>query len=171
MVTVSGNAAQPVPIFASVGNLVTNQGYAWRPPRPVVLPDRFQVSANSWTRIGMVADLAFSFPSGATRPTVRYGYHVVWNDKPKLERRGTDDIVARLVSPESDTELMARFALDREGPNAIFLSPCWIRDGKRCEGSLEPRPTTANTAPTKDRRHKGPSNPGPSGPVSPVSPR
>ncbi len=137
-----------VPIYASIGNLVTNQGYAWRPPRPVVLPDRMQVSANSWTRIGLIADLAFSFPAGAAHPTLRYGYHVVWNDKPKLERRGTDDIVARLVSPEADTELVARFALDREGPNALFHSPCWLRDagrgGKRCEGPIEARGSTAS---------------------------
>ena len=138
-----------VPIFASVGNLVTNQGYAWRPPNPVVLPDRLQVSANAWTRVGMIAELSITAPTGAgtaARPRVRYGYHLVWDDKPRLEKRGQDEIVARLLSPDADAELMARFARDGEGPNAVFRSPCWIRDAKAtatCEGALEPRGPTA----------------------------
>lgn len=138
-----------VPIFASVGNLVTNQGYAWRAPNPVVLPDRLQVSANAWTRVGMIAELSVTPAANAApnaRPRVRYGYHLVWNDKPKLERRGSDEIVARRVSPEADATLLERFARDGEGPNAVFRSPCWIRDGKAtatCEGALEPRGPTA----------------------------
>lgn len=138
-----------VPIFASVGNLVTNQGYAWRPPNPIVLPDRLQVSANAWTRVGMIAELAITAPPAGgpgARPRVRYGYHLVWNDKPKLEKRGPEEIVARLLSPDADAELLARFARDGEGPNAVFRSPCWLRDAKAtatCEGALEARGPTA----------------------------
>lgn len=147
--TATTSDGRHVPIFASVGNLVTNQGYAWRPPNPVVLPDRLQVSANAWTRVGMIAELSVTSPPGegpGTRPRVRYGYHLVWDDKPKLEKRGQEDIVARLLSPEGDAELMARFARDGEGPNAVFKSPCWIRDAKAtatCEGALELRGPTA----------------------------
>jgi hypothetical protein len=142
-----------VPVFASVGNLVSNQGYAWKPPHPVVVSDRKQVSANAWTRIGMIAELEIAYPEGAARPSLRYGYHVVWNDKPKLEKRGEADILARTISRKADAELLARFALDKEGPHAVLASPCWIEEGKLCEGPLggEARPgqkTARRTKPT-----------------------
>lgn len=145
--TATAKDGRVVPVFASVGNLVSNQGYAWKPPHPVVVSDRKQVSANAWTRIGMIAELEVSYPDGAARPSLRYGYHVVWNDKPKLEKRGEADILARTISRKSDAELLARFALDKEGPHAVLASPCWIEEGKLCAGPLggeaRPVPKTA----------------------------
>jgi len=146
-----------VPIFASLGNLVSNQGYAWKAPRPVVLPNRKQVSANAWTRVGLVADLAFSWPTAGKPPTVAFGYHVVWNDKPKLEKRGSEDLVVRLLT-RNDRELLERFALDRDGPNGIFASRCWREgvgaaptDGSCIESAPKANaPKTARKAPKRD---------------------
>lgn len=140
--TTTAKDGRVVPVFASVGNLVSNQGYAWKPPHPVVVSDRKQVSANAWTRIGMIAELEVTYPEGAARPSLRYGYHVVWNDKPKLEKRGEADISARTIARKTDAELLARFALDKDGPHAVLASPCWIEEGKLCEGPLggEARP-------------------------------
>ena len=123
MRTTTTKDGRTVPIFPSLGNLVSNQGFAWKAPNPVVLPNRKQVSANAWTRVGIVADLAFGFEAG--KPTITsFGYHLVWNDRPKLEKRGDDAIVARLLT-HADKELIGRFARDKDGPNAIFESPCW----------------------------------------------
>lgn len=112
-----------VPVFPSLGNLVSNQGYAWRAPKPVVVSDRRQVSANAWTRVGLVADLAFTFAEG--KPAVSgFGYHVVWNDRKPTEIKGKSTIVARMLGRD-DRDLLARFAADPDGPNAIFGSACW----------------------------------------------
>lgn len=51
--------ARRVPVFASVGNLVSNQGESWLPTMfPVQTANRRLVCVNAWTRLGMVADLA-----------------------------------------------------------------------------------------------------------------
>ncbi|MBL9112337.1 MAG: CapA family protein [Myxococcales bacterium] len=112
-----------VPVFPSLGNLVSNQGYAWRAPKPVVVSDRRQVSANAWTRVGLVADLAFTFTEG--KPKVSgFGYHVIWNERKPTEIKGKSTIVARVLGRD-DRDLLARFAADPDGPNAIFGSACW----------------------------------------------
>lgn len=137
-----------VPIFASLGNLVSNQGYAWKAPKPVVLPNRKQVSANAWTRVGLVADLAFAWPVAGKPAVVSFGYHVVWNDKPKLEKRGKEALLARLLT-RSDRELLDGFTKDPEGPNALFASRCWRDDvstapSNAClEGPISSSPKTA----------------------------
>jgi len=141
-----------VPIFPSLGNLVSNQGFAWKAPNPVVLPNRKQVSANAWTRLGVVADLAFAFEGAKT--ITHFGYHLVWNDRPKLERRGDDPIVARLLT-HADRELIERFARDKEGPNALFVSPCWRDSPGEAPSAacVEPKGMPAKTArATKPRR-------------------
>ena len=66
-----------VPIFESVGNLVSNQGESYRASYPPVSPQRL-VSLNGWTRFGVIADLEWAWPAGAqpsTRPSLGYGFH------------------------------------------------------------------------------------------------
>ncbi len=125
-----------VPLFTSVGNLVTNQGYAWRSVMPVVVPDRRAVSVNAWTRLGVVADLVFDWPAGASRPDLRYGYHLIWNARPRGEGQGqeTPEIQARLIDSKADAELIANFGRDKLGPNVLFESPCWLQGKEPCSG-------------------------------------
>ena len=56
-----------VPIFASLGNLVSNQGESWTPDYPATQKDRHIVYLNGWTRLGMIADLQFRLDARARR--------------------------------------------------------------------------------------------------------
>lgn len=134
-----------VPVFPSLGNLVSNQGYAWRAPSPVVLPNRKQVSANAWTRLGVIADVAFTFDEG--KPRASFGYHLVWNERPKHDRHGGDVVTARLVT-RADTDLVERFGRDKDGPNALFTSPCWRDDPSAAPATacLDPKAPAPKTA-------------------------
>ncbi len=127
VVTTTTSDGRKVPIFTSLGNLVSNQGYAWRTTRPVFLPNRKEVSTNAWTRLGLIADLGFSWPDPAGRPVVTFGYHVVFDERPKLEKQGPEELLARLVTRD-DHALVDSFAKDQAGPNTIFRSGCWRRD-------------------------------------------
>ena len=119
-----------VPLFASVGNLVTNQGESWKPPMFPVLPeDRHLVCVNGWTRLGVLADLSFTFePSGQKRPRLDWGTHLVWIDNEHAEDRAVamPKIAARLLEPSKDKAIVEALSKDRRGPLALFADPCWV---------------------------------------------
>jgi poly-gamma-glutamate synthesis protein (capsule biosynthesis protein) len=122
-----------VPLFASVGNLVTNQGESWKPPMFPVLPEnRHLVCVNGWTRLGVLADLSFSFdPAGVKRPSLEWGTHLVWIDNEHAEDRTVEipKIAARLLDPERDHVIVDKLSEDRRGPLALFADPCWLERG------------------------------------------
>lgn len=116
-----------VPIFASVGNLVTNQGESWKPPMFPVLPEnRRLVCVNAWTRLGVLADLAFTFEERGAR--LDWGYHLIWIDNEHADDRtvAVPRIAARLLDPRADEVVVARLRDDRRGPRELFADPCWI---------------------------------------------
>jgi poly-gamma-glutamate synthesis protein (capsule biosynthesis protein) len=123
-----------VPIFASVGNLVTNQGESWKPPMFPVLPEnRHLVCVNGWTRLGVLADLAFTFdasaaPAAVKRPRLDWGTHLVWIDNEHAEDRNvvTPKIQARLLEPAHDGAIIEALSKDARGPLALFTDPCWL---------------------------------------------
>lgn len=136
-----------VPIFASVGNLVSNQGESWKPPMfPVLRQNRRLVCVNGWTRLGVLADLAFDFAASK----LTWGFHLVWNENSHADDREKDtEISARLVDPAADTEILQRLSEDAEGPVALFSDPCWVEraavaeraagENPRCSGDLTRR--------------------------------
>ena len=127
-----------VPIFASVGNLVTNQGESWKPPMFPVLPeDRHLVCVNGWTRLGVLADLSFTFDPKGLR--LDWGLHLLWIDNEHAQDHSLTmpKIAARLLDAEKDRAIIAKLSEDRRGPLALFSDPCWIER----EGS-SPRCTT-----------------------------
>ena len=119
-----------VPLFASVGNLATNQGESWKPPMfPVLTEDRHLVCVNGWTRLGVLADLSFTFdPNGRSRPRLDWGTHLVWIDNEHAEDRAvaTPKIEARLLEPARDKAIVEALSKDRRGPLALFSDPCWF---------------------------------------------
>jgi hypothetical protein len=124
-----------VPLFASVGNLATNQGESWKPPMfPVLAEDRHLVCVNGWTRLGVLADLSFTFePSGTEHARLDWGMHLVWIDNEHAEDRTvvTPKIEARLLDPTHDRPIVDALSKDRRGPLALFSDPCWLeRDGR-----------------------------------------
>lgn len=147
-----------VPIFASLGNLVTNQGESWTASMPPVrADDRRLVCVNGWTRLGVLADLRFSFEDDRAR--LSWGAHLVWVDNEHATNREAVEprIEARLLEPTADAEIVATLVTDRGGPTALFSEPCWhAREGAaperdpRCasEGARakaeEARPTKAS---------------------------
>lgn len=130
-----------VPIFASVGNLVSNQGESWKAPMfPVLRENRRLVCVNGWTRLGVLADLAFDLTSSK----LSWGFHLVWNENSHADDRAHDaKISARLVDPTSDAPLLERLAEDPEGPAALFADPCWRErsglENPRCSTDLTRR--------------------------------
>ena len=127
-----------VPIFASVGNLVTNQGESWKPPMFPVLPeDRHLVCVNGWTRLGVLADFSFDFDPRGLR--LDWGMHLLWIDNEHAQDHSLTmpKIAARLLDAEKDRVIIAKLSEDRRGPLALFSDPCWIER----EGS-SPRCTT-----------------------------
>jgi poly-gamma-glutamate synthesis protein (capsule biosynthesis protein) len=113
-----------VPIFASVGNLVSNQGESWKMPMyPVLAENRRMVCVNGWTRLGVLADLAFDF-RGA--PRLEWGFHLLWTDNEHAETRTpTPKISTRILDPIADGALMTRLSQDTKGPVALFHDGCW----------------------------------------------
>jgi poly-gamma-glutamate synthesis protein (capsule biosynthesis protein) len=138
-----------VPIFASVGNLVSNQGESWKPPMfPVLRENRRLVCVNGWTRLGVLADLSFDFRAS---PRLDWGFHLVWTDNEHAENRApVPKIATRLLDPDADAELVSRLADDERGPVDLFDDPCWVerpvytegdrRTDPRCGTSLVRRP-------------------------------
>lgn len=132
-----------VPIFASVGNLATNQGESWTEEMfPVLRGNRRLVCVNGWTRLGVIADLTFSFDEGAA--SVRYGTQLVWIDNEHARAREVPvpKIQVRLLDPRADATIVAKLSEDRRGPVALFDDPCWLaRSGAGCRaGAGELRP-------------------------------
>lgn len=127
-----------VPIFASVGNLVSNQGASWKLPMfPVLRTDRRLVCVNAWTRLGVLADLEWSFPGAARRerPVLRYGFHLVWieNEHATDRQAPRPRITVRALDPTADRPTIARLSADPVGPVSLFADPCWIESsGKSC---------------------------------------
>jgi hypothetical protein len=140
-----------VPLFASVGNLVTNQGESWKPPMFPVLPeDRHLVCVNGWTRLGVLADLAFTFdatvaPGAGKRPRLDWGTHLVWIDNEHAGDRNvaTPKIEARLLDPAHDGAIIEALSKDKRGPLALFTDPCWLeRDATAATLPRDPRCTS-----------------------------
>lgn len=138
-----------VPIFASIGNLVTNQGESWKPPMFPVLPEnRRLVCVNGWTRLGVLADLAFRFDTTPAR--LDWGVHLAWIENEHAENRNVavPKISARLLDPDKDQDIVAHLSVDKRGPVALFSDPCWIEkpdagDDARCHASLVHGPADA----------------------------
>jgi hypothetical protein len=120
-----------VPVFVSVGNLVSNQGESYRPPMAATSPFHL-VCMNAWTRLGVIADLEFAWaPSGAAsegpeRPSLAYGYHLTWTDNEHATDRAAPmpHIVTHLLDP--DDPIGARLARDEAGPAELFTDRCWL---------------------------------------------
>ncbi|MBX3232923.1 MAG: CapA family protein [Labilithrix sp.] len=129
-----------VPIFASVGNLVSNQGESWKPSMfPVLRENRRLVCVNGWTRLGVIADLTFDL-SGAA-PRLDWGFHLTWTENSHADdRKSVPTIATRLVDPAADAAILEQLAQDDEGPVALFSDPCWRERGgepaPRCGTSL-----------------------------------
>ena len=119
-----------VPLFASVGNLVTNQGESWKPPMfPVLRENRHLVCVNGWTRLGVLADLSFTFDVGAERLTrLDWGMHLLWIDNGHADDHAvaTPKIEARLLEPARDKAIVDKLSQDARGPLALFSDPCWF---------------------------------------------
>ena len=133
-----------VPLFASVGNLVTNQGESWKPPMfPVLTENRHLVCVNGWTRLGVLADLSFTFGEKGAR--LDWGMHLLWIDNEHAEDHAVvvPRIAARLLDPEKDRAIVDKLEEDARGPVALLSDPCWME-----HASESPRCTTpAGTQP------------------------
>lgn len=128
-----------VPIFASVGNLVSNQGESWKPPMfPVLRENRRLVCVNGWTRLGVLADLAFDF---SVRPKLEWSFHLLWTDNEHAEDRAPiPKIATRVLDPAKDEAILSRLAEDSVGPVELFDDPCWIERPIYTEGDRERDP-------------------------------
>ena len=115
-----------VPIYASVGNLVSNQGESWTPEYPATQKDRRVVYMNGWTRLGMIADLELSL--GPRTTLASFGDHLVWVDNAHAHDKSNPHapITARLLDPREDRAIIEKLSRDAAGPRAIFDDPYWI---------------------------------------------
>ncbi|HEY8080178.1 MAG TPA: CapA family protein [Labilithrix sp.] len=153
-----------VPIFASIGNLVANQGESWKPPMfPVLRENRRLVCVNGWTRLGLVADLDFRFD--ASPPRLDWNVHITWIDNEHVEHKdvAVPKISARLLDPKADEDVVARLSDDPIGPVDLFTEPCWTErpnatDDPRCHVPLvKPVFVEPSATRTGGRRHVRPS--------------
>jgi poly-gamma-glutamate synthesis protein (capsule biosynthesis protein) len=112
-----------VPIFASVGNLVSNQGESWTSAYPATQSDRHLVYMNGWTRVGMIADLDVRLD--ATPHIAAFGYHLVFVETDHVLDKSNPHphIATRTLDPERDHAVIAK--LSRDDP-AVFEDPCWM---------------------------------------------
>ena len=152
-----------VPIFASVGNLVSNQGESWKPPMfPVLRENRRLVCVNGWTRLGVLADLAFDF---SETPKLDWRFHLLWTDNEHADSKApVPKIATRLLDPEKDAAIIERLSDDELGPVSLFDDPCWVErplyangdraETSRCETTLmrSPVQTTPTLARAKKKR-------------------
>ncbi len=150
-----------VPIFASIGNLVSNQGESWKPPMfPVLRENRRLVCVNGWTRLGVLADLSFSF--GET-PRLDWSFHLTWTDNDHAENKSPlPKIATRVLDPDEDGAILSRLSDDRKGPVALFDDPCWVErpiadeaaraPHPRCSTSLVPTPERGTVARARKKR-------------------
>jgi poly-gamma-glutamate synthesis protein (capsule biosynthesis protein) len=156
-----------IPIFASVGNLVSNQGESWKPPMfPVLRENRRLVCVNGWTRLGVLADLAFDLADPA-RPRLAWGFHLLWTDTEHAEDKApVPKISTRLLDPDKDAAIMSHLSDDEVGPVDLFDDPCWVErplyaraDGEaasdgRCEASLTRSAPAPKDAATKRKKRR-----------------
>ncbi len=114
-----------VPIFASIGNLVSNQGESWKPPMyPVLRENRRLVCVNGWTRLGVLADLAFDFRD---KPRLDWSFHLLWTDNEHADNKApVPRIATRVLDPTKDAEIVSRLSDDERGPVDLFDDPCWV---------------------------------------------
>jgi poly-gamma-glutamate capsule biosynthesis protein CapA/YwtB (metallophosphatase superfamily) len=129
LVTYVAEDGRLVPIFASVGNLVSNQGESWTPAYPAAQHDRHIVYLNGWTRIGMLADLDLRLDTPKHASHVEaYGYHVIFVESDHVLDKSNPHprIVARPLDPDDDRALIDKLTRDEAGPHQIFTNPCWI---------------------------------------------
>jgi len=129
-----------VPIFASLGNLVSNQGESWTPAYPAAQEDRHLVYLNGWTRIGMIADLELRLdarPTGQSpfgvsareRASVSaFGYHVVFVESDHVLDKSNPHprMAVRPLDRDTDRVIIDKLSRDKLGPRAIFENACWI---------------------------------------------
>ncbi len=126
-----------VPVFESVGNLLSNQGESYELPNFPVSPKHL-IAQNAWTRLGVLADLSWSWPAGAPsheRPSFSYGYHLTWTDNDHAQNRAEPmpHISTRPLDPVADHALIQRLSSDPRGPVRLFTDPCWLEtSGARC---------------------------------------
>ncbi len=135
-----------IPIFASIGNLVSNQGESWKPPMfPVLRENRRLVCVNGWTRLGVLADLSFSF--AADGPRLDWSYHLLWTENEHAEDRTArvPKISTRLLDPDKDAAIVERLSDDEKGPVDLFDDPCWVERPVYTEGDRERDPRCGTT--------------------------
>lgn len=126
-----------VPVFESVGNLLSNQGESYELPNFPVSKTH-TIAQNAWTRLGVLADLTWSWPAGAPfheRPSFAYGYHLTWTDNDHVQHRADPmpHIATRPLDPTADRLLIRRLSSDERGPIRLFTDPCWLEaGGARC---------------------------------------
>jgi poly-gamma-glutamate synthesis protein (capsule biosynthesis protein) len=126
-----------VPVFESVGNVLSNQGESYEFPNFPVSPKHL-VAQNAWTRLGVLADLSWSWPEGASkheRPGFTYGYHLTWTENDHLQHKADamPHIATRPLDPVADRALINRLSSDPRGPIRLFTDPCWLEaSGARC---------------------------------------
>jgi hypothetical protein len=142
-----------VPVFVSVGNLVSNQGESYRPPMAATSPYRL-VCMNAWTRLGVIADLEWSWPRDAShdRPSLAYGYHLTWTENEHATDR--DAPMPRIVTHplEPEDPMAVRLARDKVGPTELFEDPCWMERGiTRCPTPAPRAPNAAGRPPIPAR--------------------
>jgi poly-gamma-glutamate capsule biosynthesis protein CapA/YwtB (metallophosphatase superfamily) len=137
-----------IPIFASVGNLVSNQGESWKPPMfPVLRENRRLVCVNGWTRLGVLADLSFDFSGAdAVGPKLDWTFHLLWTENEHAQDRSpVPKITTRLLDPQTDATIIARLTDDEVGPVDLFDDPCWVERPLYAAGDHERDPRCGTT--------------------------
>jgi capsule synthesis protein PGA_cap len=128
-----------VPVFDSVGNLVSNQGESWKAPDAPESQTHL-ISLNAWTRLGVLADLQWTWSGGPLEPHPRlsWGYHLVWteNDHAAHREDPMPRIEVRPLDPSGDRALIDRLQTDERGPKRLFTDACWLdASHKRCDAT------------------------------------
>jgi len=119
-----------VPIFASLGNLVSNQGESWTADYPAAQKDRHVVYLNGWTRLGMLADLSFQLDAKGPQKLAAWGFRLVFVDSDHVLDKSNPHphIAARLLDMDRDRAVVDKLARDSAGPRTVFDDPCRIAD-------------------------------------------
>lgn len=128
-----------VPIFASLGNLVSNQGESWTSDYPATQRDRHIVYLNGWTRLGMIADLSFQLDAPKQK-LAGWGYHLVFVDSEHVLDKSNPHprIAARPLDPTGDRTVIDKLARDAAGPRAVFEDRCWIEKTEPSDSTSPP---------------------------------
>jgi hypothetical protein len=143
VVVIVARDGRKVPVFESVGNLLSNQGESYELANFPVSKTHL-IAQNAWTRLGVLADLRWSWPAAAPfhrRPDFSYGYHLTWTENDHAQHRADPmpHIATRPLDPNADRALVDRLSSDERGPVRLFTDPCWLESsGARCvmtEGS------------------------------------